>query len=103
MKASLLVVDDDRTMLESLSGFLESLGHSVRVASSASDAEKGVAAAAPDVVLLDLRLPDASALALLETLRASDAPPGVVLLVGRADVSAAIRAVKYVQSHTCAP
>jgi DNA-binding NtrC family response regulator len=95
VKASLLVVDDDRTMLESLASVLESLGHSVRVAESATDAEKAIEAATPDVVLLDLRLPDGSALVLLATLRASDAPPGVVLLVGRTDVSAAIRAVKH--------
>ena len=94
MKASLLVVDDDHTLLDSLSGSLESLGHSVRTVSSASDAERAVATSAPDVVLLDLRLPDATALALLETLAANDTPPGVVLLVGRADVAAAVRAVK---------
>ena len=91
---SVLVVDDDRTVRETLADFFETLGYDARVAESASEGRAAAAAHAPDVVLLDLRLPDASGLTLLEALRADDPGLGVIMLTGHADVPTAVRAMQ---------
>ena len=91
---SVLVVDDEDTVRETLSDFFESMGCAVRTAATASEGRRAAAAHAPDVVLADLRLPDASGLTLLEALRADDPELGVIMLTGHADVATAVRAMQ---------
>ncbi len=91
---SVLVVDDDRTIRETLADFFDSLGYATRTAASASEGRQSAAAHAPDVVLADLRLPDANGLTLLEALRADDPEIGVIVLTGHADVATAVRAMQ---------
>ncbi len=92
---SVLVVDDDRTIRETLAEFFGALGYTVRTAGTASEGRQAAAAHAPDVVLADLQLPDASGLTLLEALRADDPEIGVIMLTGHADVSTAVRAMQH--------
>lgn len=94
MTISVLVVDDDRTTRETLANSLVILGHTVRTASNATEARSAIAVQAPAVVLLDARLPDARELTLIDELRADAPELGIIMLVGRTDVSVAIRAVK---------
>ena len=91
---SVLVVDDDRTVRETLADFFDTLGYAARTAASASEGRQAATAHAPDVVLVDLRLPDASGLMLLEALRADDPELGVIMLTGHADVPTAVRAMQ---------
>jgi DNA-binding NtrC family response regulator len=91
---SVLVVDDDRTVREMLADFFDSLGYVVRSAATATAGRQAAAEHAPDVVLVDLRLPDASGLTLLEALRADDPGLGVIVLTGHADVPTAVRAMQ---------
>ena len=91
---SILVVDDDQTVRETLADFFASLGYVVRAAATATAGRQAAAEHAPDVVLVDLRLPDASGLTLLEALRADDPQLGVIVLTGHADVPTAVRAMQ---------
>jgi DNA-binding NtrC family response regulator len=91
---SVLVVDDDVTVRETLADFFAALGYAARSAATASEGRQAAAAHAPDVVLVDLRLPDASGLTLLEALRADDPELGVIMLTGHADVATAVRAMQ---------
>src|SRR6478735_7957121 len=91
---SVLVVDDDQTIRETLADFFTSLGYTARSARSATEGRQAAAEHAPDVVLVDLRLPDASGLTLLEALRADDPELGVIMLTGHADVATAVRAMR---------
>src|SRR5688500_8765881 len=91
---SILVVDDDQTVRETLAEFFDSLGYIVRSAATATAGRQAAAEHAPDVVLVDLRLPDASGLTLLEALRADDPELGVIVLTGHADVPTAVRAMQ---------
>lgn len=81
----ILLVEDDAAAGNAMQRLLESHGHSVRVARSASDAEREVAASF-DVLIVDLQLPDGSGLDLLPRLRVrsgeegrSEGPPAIVL------------------------
>lgn len=55
---SILVVDDDRTIRESLADVLKLEGYETRVAESGRVAVQQVLERAPDLILLDLNMPD---------------------------------------------
>jgi DNA-binding NtrC family response regulator len=95
MSLSVLVVDDDTTVRETLADFFAALGHTVRIAATGTEARRALAAHAPDVALLDLQLPDAHDLRLLEAVRADDPEVAVIILTGHADVQTAVDAMKH--------
>jgi len=94
MSLSILVVDDDETVRETLVDFFTALGHSARAAATATAGRRAVADHSPDVALIDLRLPDADGLRLLEAIRADDPEVGIIILTGHADVPTAVRAMR---------
>ncbi|MEO8561584.1 MAG: sigma-54 dependent transcriptional regulator [bacterium] len=91
---SVLVVDDDQTIRDTLADYFTALGFATRTAGTATEGRQAAAEHAPDVVLVDLRLPDASGLTLLEALRADDPELGVIMLTGHADVPTAVAAMR---------
>lgn len=95
MTLSLLVIEDDETVRGTLVDYFEALGHTARGAATASEGRRLAAEHAPDVVLLDLRLPDADGLIALEALRADDPDLAVIMLTGYADVRTAVRAMQH--------
>jgi DNA-binding response OmpR family regulator len=60
-----LIVEDDADSCEALRRLLARLGHEVRCAGTVADASRSLEEAAPDVVLLDLMLPDGNGTAVL--------------------------------------
>lgn len=68
-KKRVLVVDDDRTVIESLKGILESEGYSVDTAEKGRQALARFDSAPYDLVLLDAKLPDVEGTKLLGPLR----------------------------------
>ena len=94
MSPSVLVVDDDDTIRETLVEFFRALGYRAQGAASASDGRRAIAGHSPDVALVDLRLPDASGLTLLEAIRADDPEVAVIMLTGHADITTAVRAMR---------
>jgi DNA-binding NtrC family response regulator len=69
-------------------------GAVARGAATASEGRRLAAEHACDVAIVDLRLPDAPGLTLLEALRADDPEIAVVVLTGHADVPTAVRAMQ---------
>ncbi len=69
MGASVLVVDDAAEIRSLLKSYLEADGMAVRVAGTGEEALRLVRETSPDVVLLDLGLPDISGLDVLEQIR----------------------------------
>ena len=90
--ATILVVDDEAQILTALQRGLVRVGHDV---ASAATAEDGLAAAAsrrPDLVLLDLRLPDIDGIEVVRRLRSwSDVP--ILLLSGNGTERARVDAL----------
>jgi DNA-binding NtrC family response regulator len=91
---SVLVVDDDATIRETLVDFFDTLGHVARGAATATEGRRAAAEHSPDVALVDLRLPDADGLRLLEVLRADHPELAVIFLTGHGDVATAVRAMR---------
>ena len=75
----LLLVEDDLTIASPLVRGLEREGFSVEHAACGAEARRALAAAAPDVVLLDLGLPDVDGFELCRELRAVSGIPIIVV------------------------
>ena len=77
--AQVLVVDDDAGLRRTLGLNLRAHGYDVRLAGEGREALRLVAEQAPDLVILDLGLPDVDGMHVLTRLRALDAGPVLVL------------------------
>jgi two-component system, OmpR family, KDP operon response regulator KdpE len=77
--ASVLLVEDDDATRASIATFLRGHGHDVREASSASASITAWQAARPDVIVLDLGLPDRDGLSVIRHVRREATTPILVL------------------------
>ena len=94
MKGKILIVDDNAELRELLKAVLEE-EYTVVEADSGATLHKAFAQDAPDVVLLDLKLPDANGLDLLPLIKKNWANTEVVVLTGEsATFEAAVEATK---------
>ena len=77
---SIMLVEDDRLVLVTLSGGLKSAGYIVSTAESVEDAEETLSSGErPDLSVLDVNLHQRSGLELAERLRAFDHIPFMLL------------------------
>jgi len=88
-----LIVDDDPGFLLGLAELVRREGFAVASAGSLKQAREEIAANPPDILLVDLRLPDGSGLDLLAGLEPTTAPE-VVLITGDASVETAVDALR---------
>lgn len=89
----LLVVDDEPTIQHAFHRAFAGT-HELHAAGTAAEAEDALRRLRPDVVILDVRLPDATGLEAYARLRALDARVPVVLVTGHGTTELAIRAMK---------
>ena len=89
----ILVVEDDPTLGAALVGVLAGEGHEVRWAQTAADARRLLDKGAPDLVLLDLGLPDADGLGVCREVRERYPDVAVVVVTARTDEADAVRAL----------
>ena len=76
----ILVVDDDRDMVATLQTILSDEGHEVWGVYRAADVKVGLRQFDPDVVILDIGLPDGSGYSLAEEVRAGFGPNRPLLI-----------------------
>ena len=94
--ANLLLIDDDPDLLrDQVSHVFPAPAHRVEIAHTGAEGLKRVAAACPDVILLDLRLPDQSGLDVLTQLRRIDARIPVVMVTVVRSADSAIEAMRH--------
>lgn len=92
--AEVLVIEDEDSEREVLKASLESMGHRVVMASSGAAGLRRCRLMQPDVVLLDLRLPDADGLDVLVQLKETCPETEVVVLTADSSVDTAVLATK---------
>ena len=80
----MLVVEDDVRIADLVRDYLEASGFAVRTSATGATALRGVVRHEPDLVLLDLGLPDMDGLDVLRTIRGTSEVP-VVILSARSD------------------
>jgi DNA-binding NtrC family response regulator len=91
MKAKILIVDDEADLRNMLTSVLEDL-YDVAQASNGAALQKALSQPAPDVVLLDVKLPDADGLELLPQIKKRWADTEVIVLTGHGTISMAVEA-----------
>ncbi len=85
MAKTVLVVEDDGPIAEMLEHLLSSEGYAVHTVGSGPEALAFVGGDAPDLITLDLALPDTDPAALLRELRASAGQAPVVVISAHPD------------------
>ncbi len=90
--ASILIIDDEPDITSTLARFFERSRHEVLVAHSASEGLAIYHRSRPDLVLLDLHLPDASGLDVLATLQVEQAV--VIMITGQGDIEVAVESMR---------
>jgi DNA-binding response OmpR family regulator len=78
-QASILIVDDDASLRDTLDDFLSAEGYAVRQSSNVTEARAAIAAAEPDLILLDINMPGGDGLTLAAELRAKTQLPIIIL------------------------
>jgi two-component system, NtrC family, response regulator HydG len=93
MKPKVMIVDDEEIIREFVKNCLQSAGYEVTEAADAA-ALKAFNGAQPDIVLLDLKLPDADGLTLLPQVKKTWTEAEVIVLTGHGSIEAAVEATK---------
>ncbi|MBI4610298.1 MAG: response regulator [Candidatus Rokubacteria bacterium] len=90
----ILVADDDRTSRELTAELLQNAGHTVSQASSARETIARCKASLPDLVLLDLILPDRTGIDLLGELKALWPGLPVIIVTGYPEIRSVVEAMR---------
>ncbi len=90
----ILIIDDDLALARSLEIQLKAENHQVAVAHNVSDGMAALEEMVPDLVLLDLNLPDEHGLKALPAMFASQPEVIVVIMTGNSENSEAVQAMR---------
>ena len=89
-----LIVDDERSIRETLSEFLRADGHSVETAGTLDEAASQVQHQPVDVVIADILLPGGSGLDVLDLVKAAHPTAQVILITGEPTLDSATRGLR---------
>jgi CheY-like chemotaxis protein len=92
--ARILIVDDHDSFREVLSHTLDEGGYRVTQAKTAAEAITAVRRDHPDLVLLDIDLPDGSGIEVLRTIRQTHPTIGTIMVTGNDDLTLAFDSIK---------
>ena len=93
-QGSLLLVDDDRLVLDGMAGWLREKGYTVSEAVTCHEAVDLIDATAFDLVLADIRLQDGDGFEILAHCRANRPDTTVVLITGYATAETGVEAIR---------
>src|SRR5438132_6762641 len=88
-----LVVDDEADSAEMMAALISTEGFTVATAGSLRDARKQLALQEPDIVLLDLMLPDGNGMQLFDDAKSLQNTE-IVLITGHASLESSIQALR---------
>lgn len=91
---SILIVDDEKGVRDSLQLVLEYEGYRIMKASTGQEGLDKVEDGEPDVILLDVKMPGLDGLEVLERLRPAETGRVVVMISGHADIATAVEATR---------
>jgi DNA-binding response OmpR family regulator len=86
VKLSLLIVDDELLIRKSLGKVFRANGYAVDTASTGAEGLEKVSTVRPQVMILDMRLPDTDGLSVLEKARQIDPLLQVIVITAFGDV-----------------
>ena len=92
--ANILLVEDDKTFIQILQGFLVKQGYEVDARDCIKDAVTATSKTEYQLILLDYRLPDGIGLDLIKLLRSKDIKTPVIIITSFLDIRTAVNALK---------
>ncbi len=95
MKSSILIVDDETLLLESLKKALSREGYAALTATSGLEALRCFEEHTPDLVLLDVKLPDIDGIQVLQRLRKVDTQTPIVIMTAYSGIKGAVEDIKF--------
>ena len=96
---TVVVIDDERTVQATLTAVLQRHGFVVETALNAAQGRRKVAEVKPDLVLLDLGLPDGDGLEVLKEIKAAQPGLPVMILTAHDSLANAIESIKLGAYH----
>ncbi len=94
MKADILIVDDERTIRESLELILNEEGYNTVTASNGREALKAASEKAFDVIITDLKMPEMDGMALLHKCQKICPQTSVIIITAHGSLDSAIEALR---------
>jgi DNA-binding response OmpR family regulator len=82
MKQHILIIDDETSILELLKSYFEKQGYQITLAANASEAMRLAANFGFDLIILDVVLPDADGLEVLQSLKKDHPNTPVIIMTG---------------------
>jgi two-component system response regulator RegA len=95
----LLIVEDDENLRRRMGRAFRDRGFDVEEAASSADALAIAERETPELVLVDLRMPDGNGLDLIPAIKAIDPATRIVVLTGYGSIATAIEAVRRGATH----
>jgi two-component system nitrogen regulation response regulator NtrX len=94
MFPSILIVDDEPSILKSLSGLLSDEGFEVQTATNGYEALKIIDTESPDLVLLDIWMPGIDGIETLKEIKKNNPYIQVIIISGHGTIETAVKATK---------
>ncbi len=92
--AKILIIDDEQSILETLEMFLGEKGYQIYTASTGNEGFTLFCRHEPEVVILDIRLPDQNGLDLLEKIQKNGFQSKIIMITAFQDMETTIEAMK---------
>ena len=94
MASTVLIVDDESSILFSLSEAMADAGYRVITCATGEEALREAKESSPNVVLLDMKLPDIDGLKVLKQIKTIDINMPVIMMSAYVDIPTAVKATK---------
>ena len=94
MVSRILIVDDDRDYADLLAKHLRAKRVSVETAGSARIAKRSIERFKPDLIFLDIMLPDQSGIGFIDVIRAKNPKLPIIMISGLGDLPIVLNAMK---------
>lgn len=92
---NIMVIDDDRPLLNLFDGVFRKLGFRVAIVDHGKEAINLVRETTPDVVLLDIKMPGMDGISVLREIKTLDPDIEVIIMTGYASLESALEALKH--------
>ena len=93
-RKKVLIVDDEYLIRYSLQRLLEREGYAAFTAGSGHEALRIFAEQKPDIVILDIHLPDSNGVSLLKTIKENSPSVAMIMATGSPDLQSGVEAMK---------
>ena len=92
--ARIIVIDDEKSIRSALQMFLTDQGYDIILSDGSGDLVGLVSEKEPDVILLDMKMPEIDGMNLLKTLKDHDPELIIMMITGYADIDSAVQAMR---------